>query len=192
MQNIKQWLIEHDEKTLFTILYIGLSVLLSVFVSLFWLLAIVGVHAIIEYTALKHKREKRIFFELFWHIKLDLALVFFALFLSLYIEAMFGLLIAKYGTRFASFLAYQNALRGIFMTMDDMARGVKALFTIAKKKQSIPKKETEQERKASILDYLSIALLMVSIVGILLSPYILEIEIAQVVAKLSEELTPFP
>ncbi len=38
------WIVNHDDRKSFVILYILLAVLLSAFVSLFWLCFVVGVH----------------------------------------------------------------------------------------------------------------------------------------------------
>lgn len=191
-QKIKSWVITHDEKILFTILYIGLSVVLSIYISLFWLVVIVGIHTLMEYISLKYKNVDNVFLELFYHMKLDFALITFALFLSIYMEAVFGFLIAKYGTRFASFLAYQNTFRAILMSLDDLAQAIKAILSIKNKKQVRIKIEDEEKGKNSISDYLSLILLVGSIIGILISPYILDIEVMKVIEKLGIELTPFP
>lgn len=192
-QKLKSWVITHDEKTLFTILYIGLSVILSIYISLFWLVVIVAIHCIMEYISLKYKNTKNILFELFDHMKLDFALITFALFLSIYMEAVFGLLIAKYGTRFASFIAYQNTFRAILMSLDDLAQAIKALFSI-KNKNKNPLEISKEEvlKKNSISDYIAFFLLFSSIIGILFSPYILDIGAIEIIEKLKLELTPFP
>ena len=125
-------------------------------------------------------------------MKLDFALITFALFLSIYMEAVFGFLIPKYGTWFASFLAYQNTFRAILMSLDDLAQAIKAILSIKNKKQVSIKIEDEEKGKNSISDYLSLILLVGSIIGILISPYILDIEVMKVIEKLGIELTPFP
>jgi len=159
--------------------------------SLFWLVVIVGVHAFIEYISLRHKNIENIIFELFWHIKLDLAFISFALVLSLYMEVIFGLIIAKFGSRFASFLAYQNIFRTILMSLDDITKSTKAIIILKNKKQTSLKVEHERENKITIFDYLSLGLLLSSILGILLSPYILNLQIVEVIEKFSIELAPF-
>lgn len=192
-EKLKSWVITHDEKTLFTILYIGLSVVLSIYISLFWLVVIVGIHALMEYISLKYKNTENILFELFDHMKLDFALITFALFLSIYMEAVFGLLIAKYGTRFASFIAYQNTFRAILMSLDDLAQAIKALFSIKNKNKTPLEIRSEKvSKKNTTSDYIVFILLFSSIIGILFSPYILDMEVMDIIKKLSLELTPFP
>lgn len=48
----RRWLIEHDDRWGFTIAYITLAVVLSLMISLFWLVAVVAAHGAIEYWCL--------------------------------------------------------------------------------------------------------------------------------------------
>jgi hypothetical protein len=48
LKKILNWIAEHDEKLLFVLLYIGISLVLSITVSLFWLLFAVLLHLALE------------------------------------------------------------------------------------------------------------------------------------------------
>ena len=127
-----QWVIEHDEKWIFTALYIGLSVILSILISLFWLLFVVLLHAVLEWIALTAKGEDRRIPKILWHLKLDFGLVLFALCLGLYLELLFGLVGLGSATRAAAqtggrAIAWQKSLRAILLTLDDLAQIAKAL-----------------------------------------------------------------
>ncbi|MCQ1058888.1 hypothetical protein LRP52_16625 [Photobacterium sp. ZSDE20] len=67
-----------------------------------------------------------------WHLKLDIVLIIFALWLSVYMDAIFGLVGlnaaaragAQVGSRFAIF---EKIIRGFFLTVDDAAQVLKVL-----------------------------------------------------------------
>jgi hypothetical protein len=143
------WIIDHDEKRLFVVLYIGLALVLSIWISLFWLAAVVAVHFIFELVrqASLERRGPVMLAEVLWELKLDIALVLFALALSLYMEIVLGAVSvglagrlailarggrlaklvqagAKAGSRFAG---WQRALRGVLLSLDDAAQVLRAL-----------------------------------------------------------------
>ncbi len=126
------WIVNHDDRWLFTFFYIGLAVVLSIWISLFWLVALVGVHFLFE--LVRHSRHRTglsgILLEALWGVKLDVALVLFALVLSLYMEIALGVVglssatragavTARSGIRFAG---WQRLLRGFFLIIDDLAQ----------------------------------------------------------------------
>mgnify|MGYP005845606461 CR=1 FL=1 len=43
-ERLHAWVVHHDDKWLFVIFYVSLAVILSIWISLFWLLAVVAVH----------------------------------------------------------------------------------------------------------------------------------------------------
>lgn len=127
------WVAEHDDSWLFTVLYIGLAVVLSIAISLFWLVAVVAAHGVLEWFALERQgiRDRRLG-RVLWHLKLDIALVLFALWLGLYVEVLFGLAglgaAARTGAQAtARFVAWQRAIRGVLLTVDDAAQVARAV-----------------------------------------------------------------
>jgi hypothetical protein len=167
MQKLKNWLINHDNSKIFMISYIGLSVILSITISLFWLLFVVLIHFSFELYAQSRNKSKfyQVFLESLWETKLDFALVIFALWLAVYIDFIFGVAglgaLARGGTMAASrssaaiisgekvvevstrFAALQRSIRGILLSLDDFANTLKAFFQsrnakVTKKSNSVP------------------------------------------------------
>jgi hypothetical protein len=127
-----RWVAEHDDRWLFTILYIGLAVVLSIWISLFWLVAVVAAHGALEWWALRQRGfEGPLWGAVTWHLKLDLALILFALWLGVYMETLFGIAglgpLARGGAQAgARFIAWQRVLRGALLTVDDAAQVARA------------------------------------------------------------------
>ncbi|MBW6480905.1 MAG: hypothetical protein K0B37_15855 [Bacteroidales bacterium] len=141
MKNFFNWVIDHDNKILFIILYIGISLVLSIAISLFWLLFAVLLHLgleVIRQSKVK-KGGRAIFLESLWETKVDFALVAFALWLAVYLDFIFGVAglgaagrigvqgasragriggrLARLTTRFA---AWQRVVRSILLSLDDV------------------------------------------------------------------------
>jgi hypothetical protein len=131
------WVADHDDRWLFTFLYIGLAVVLSIWISLFWLVAVVAAHGALEWWSLRQRGYAgALFGPVTWHLKLDLALILFALWLGVYMETLFG--IAGIGAMArtsaqagARFIAWQRALRGVLLTVDDAAQVARAVVARA-------------------------------------------------------------
>jgi len=78
---VRSWIVRHDRSILFAVLYITLTIVLSVFISYFWLLAVVAVHILLEwlkkgylgYLPGMHRTAWTL-----WDTKYDIALVFLA------------------------------------------------------------------------------------------------------------------
>jgi len=132
---LREWVRTHDESWIFVILYLGMAVGLSVFVSLFWLVLVAGLHFALEVFRQRFYREggRSVFLHALWEIKLDIGLVLLALMLVLYIEVVLGILGvqsaaraaavsragARIGTRAA---AWERNLRTFLLTFDEMIR----------------------------------------------------------------------
>ncbi|MGR5142649.1 hypothetical protein ACQKPX_13320 [Photobacterium sp. DNB23_23_1] len=133
--NIIEWVNDHDDKWLFTLLYVSSAIVLSMTISMFWLVIVVAVHGLLEWISISRSSSyygiKR-FGAVLWHLKLDIVLIIFALWLSVYMDAIFGLVGlnaaaragAQVGSRFAIF---EKIIRGFFLTVDDAAQVLKAL-----------------------------------------------------------------
>lgn len=220
------WVVEHDERWLFVALYIGLAVVLSIWISLFWLVVVVAVHALFEWIRqrTKHDSPGRVFLEALWEIKLDLALVFFALALALYMEVILGVLglqsaarlgaAARAGTRTGTrALAWQRAIRGFLLSVDDIAQIARAFFREKKRDglaqadsdtQSMPL-EGETVSVAPAVEgvsswrqpwgwgaRISIGLGAVCLVLMVLSPVLTHHTVSSALATLAVELHPYP
>jgi len=146
--SLREWVRDHDESWIFVVLYLGLAVGLSVFVSLFWLVVVAGLHFLLELIRQRHYREgpRSVALHALWEVKLDVGLVLLALTLVLYIEVVLGILGiqsaaraaavtragARVGTRAA---AWERNLRTFLLTVDEMARVVHAGFMLRRKKK---------------------------------------------------------
>ena len=155
------WIRHHDERALFVLAYITLAVTLTIFISLFWLVAVVAVHAAFEVIRQSHRfgAPAQYLAETLWEIKLDIALVIFALALALYMDLIMGILglqsaaragaAAKAGGRF---LAWERVIRAVALTVDDfvhVGRFIKPIVRIFKRNggrpaQSSPAHEAEE------------------------------------------------
>jgi hypothetical protein len=129
------WILQHDDRWSFIALYVSLAVVLSLWISLFWLVALVAVHLAFELVrqgAAGATGTERLGLAL-WEVKLDIALVLFALALSLYMEVVLGVLGLQAAARAGSAanasirtgsraLAWERGLRGILLSADDAAQ----------------------------------------------------------------------
>lgn len=136
----RTWIIEHDDSWIFITLYIGLAVVLSISISLFWLVVVVAAHFILEWLRQRHIREAGVLPEVLWELKLDIALVLFALTLTLYLDVVFGILglqaagrvgaVARVGVRSGGhFAAWERTLRGLLLSIDDMLKIARVVIT---------------------------------------------------------------
>jgi len=137
-ERLRDWIVNHDDSWIFIILYVGLAVVLSLWISLFWLVVVVAGHFVLEWIRQRHLRETGVLAEVFWELKLDIALILFSLVLTLYLEVVFGILglkaagravtIARAGARGGSrFAAWERTLRGLLLSADDAAQIARAL-----------------------------------------------------------------
>jgi len=130
-----RWIIEHDDRWLWTILYISSAVLLSIFISLFWLIIVVMVHAVLEVIRQRHfdRRTTGVVSRMLWEIKLDIALVFFAIAVALYTDVILGAAglggAARTGAQLAARGgAWAKAIRGVLLSVDDAAQLARAVI----------------------------------------------------------------
>lgn len=78
---VRTWIVRHDRSLVFATLYITLAIGLSVFVSYFWLLAVVAVHILLEWLKkgyLGYRPGAHRTAWTLWDTKYDIALVFLA------------------------------------------------------------------------------------------------------------------
>lgn len=149
---------DHDERWSFVLLYLGLAVGLSVFVSLFWLLVVAGLHFGLECGRQAHYREGRaeIAGHALWEVKLDIGLVLLALTLVLYIDVVLGLLglqsaaragaVTRAGARIGSrAAAWERNIRTFLLTVDEMARLAYAAVMVRKGERGLATKPPPAE-----------------------------------------------
>jgi hypothetical protein len=153
----RDWVRHHDERWSFVLLYLGLAVGLSVFVSLFWLLVVAGLHFVLECGRQAHHRDGRaeVLSQALWEIKLDIGLVLLALTLVLYIDVVLGLLgiqsaaraaaVTRAGARLGSrAAAWERNIRTFLLTVDEMARLAYAAVMVRKGERGAAKARAER------------------------------------------------
>lgn len=196
------WIAAHDDSWLFIVLYVGLGLLLSMTISLFWLVAVVAGHAVLEWFALdrqglRDRRPGRIL----WHLKLDIGLVLVALWLGLYIDVLFGLAglgaAARAGAQTAArAIAWQRAIRGVLLTADDAAHVVKAVATRGGGSRPVEPEAVDDRppwrRPWSRGDKFSVAFTATWVVLILLTPLLTDHSASSALTMLASELHPWP
>jgi hypothetical protein len=132
---LQSWVREHDERWSFVLLYLGLAVGLSVFVSLFWLLVVAALHFLVECWRQSFHRSSagEVVAHALWEIKLDVGLVLLALTLVLYMDVVLGLLglqsaaraaaVGRAGARIgARAAAWERNVRTFLLTIDEIVR----------------------------------------------------------------------
>lgn len=201
------WVAEHDDHWLFITLYIGLALVLSMTISLFWLVAVVATHGVLEWFALERRgiKDQRLG-RIFWHLKLDIGLVLVALWLGLYIDVLFGLAglgaVARAGAQTAArAVAWQRTIRGVLMTVDEAALVGKAMIT--RKKGKAPEDPAPEVAEAvdprppwrqpwSGGDKFAVVFTSTCALLILLTPLLTDHTVGSALAILAADLHPWP
>ncbi|TVS11541.1 MAG: hypothetical protein EA419_07790 [Wenzhouxiangella sp.] len=198
----RRWLLEHDHRVSFTVLYISLALVLSMAISMFWLVAVVAAHGVLEYWSLGKTgpRDHRLGRTL-WHIRLDILLVLAALWLGLYIDLLFGVAglgaAARTGAQVsARVIAWQRTIRGVLLTVDEAALAAKAAFggtgggapkTAARRSEPLPWRQPW-----GWADRLIVATTGVLALLILLTPVLTDHSVVEALAILGQDLHPWP
>lgn len=138
--SLREFIAHHDDRWLFVGAYIGLAVVLSIALSLFWLVAVAGLHFGIECLRQAQLRTGRteVVSHALWEVKLDIALVLLALAMALYMELVLGVLglqsaarataATKAGMRATRIAAWERNIRAFVLMADDVAVGATRLL----------------------------------------------------------------
>ncbi len=207
---IRQWVVDHDDSWLFIGGYITLAVVLSIWISLFWLVAVVAVHMIFEWVRQRSLETwvPGVIARVLWETKLDIALVLFALVIGLYMEVILGIAGLSSATRAglqtgARFAGWQRALRGVLLSVDDAAQLGRAVAR-GQRDEDSGDGGTETARKHpravwggwlrrwSWGDRLSIALGLLSTVLIVATPLLTDHDGQSTLRTIGIELHPYP
>ena len=203
-------------------LYIGLAVVLSLALGLFWLLVVVGIHGILEFLRhiLQDAKPSHAILETLWELKLDIGIIIFAFWLAVYFDVIFGMAgltsagraAAQTGSRLAQtstrVVLWQRIIRGALITIDDFAIAFKQLGKSKRAKQaengnvSQPVTPSTQATKRddstswavsySTGDKLSIGFGLIFLVLILIAPLITGFTFLEVLLLIGAELRPLP
>ncbi|CAN5639130.1 hypothetical protein BH23GEM8_BH23GEM8_16110 [soil metagenome] len=208
---IRTWIEEHDHSWLFVGVYLGLAVVLSVFVSLFWLVFMAGVHLLLE--CIRHYRPgwgaRDILTHSLWEVKLDFALVLLALALVLYVDIVLGVLGVQSAARAAAvtragaktvtrMAAWERYLRGFLVTIDEIVRISRAAVLL---RRGRPVRAAPAEERGPVYpwgsewglgDRISLGLIAICILLISATPLLTHYDWNQTLSALLTELQPFP
>ncbi len=197
----RRWLLDHDNRATFTILYITLALVLSMAISMFWLVAVVATHGIIEFWSMgKEGIHDHRLGRTLWHIKLDIMLVLAALWLGLYIDLLFGLAglsaAARTGAQVSTrLIAWQRAIRGVLLSVDEAALAAKAALGRGHGEPGGPRWEPKPlpwRQSWGWGDHLTIGFAVLFAALILLSPLFTDHSLVEALLLLAEDLHPWP
>lgn len=216
LEALRRWIINHDDSWLFIVLYIGLAVALSIWISLFWLVAVVAVHFAFEIVRQKDSFSNwaAVVGEALWELKLDIALVLFALAVSLYMEMALGLAGLQGAARIGSaaqagmrggarFAAWQRVLRGFLLSVDDAAQVARAAAGRKKDGGAANGADTESSQKKELNrigwvgpwargDWVALGMGIVCLLLLASAPFLTDHTFSSTISALAAELHPFP
>lgn len=197
---LRQWIVSHDDSRMFVMGYLVLAVVLSVFVSLFWLVAVVGVHFMLEW--LRHRelggRGAPALAAALWETKLDVALVIFSFALVAYMDVIMGMaglggaarLGAKAGSRFA---VWEKALRGVLLSVDDAAQVARNVLRGKEAStDAVAERPVGWSGPWSWGDRLSVGFALLCALLLAASPVLTHHSLGEIGSLLLEELRPLP
>jgi len=199
---IKSWILNHDDSWVFMGSYILLAVTLSIWISLFWLVAVVAVHFVFEWVVQSDidDRPVGVLARCLWETKLDIALVILALSIGVYMEVILGAAglsgAARLGIQGSvRFAGWQNVIRGIILSLDDAAQ----VARVAMKKGDNGDTEDSPflfwggwESKWGKGDYFTLSLGLLSIASICLAPNFTDHTYASTLQLILQDLHPWP
>jgi hypothetical protein len=202
---LRTWVCEHDDRWLFIVGYVGLAVVLSVWISLFWLVVVVGAHLLLEIIRQRLIAPHRVGARVLWELKLDLALILFSFVLAVYMEVVLGAAglgsVVRVGARAAPRAAgWIKVLRGALLSLDDAAQVARAVAA----RRNAGSADTITEPAARSPDYrfhprdwtlgdrIAIGLGVVCTLLLLAAPLLIDISLGDVGRLLLSELQPFP
>lgn len=209
----RRWIMNHDDSWLFIVPYIGLSVVLAIVLSLFWLVVVVAVHFGLELTRQHFIKPglSGVISRSLWELKFDIALVLFGLVLGIYMEMALGVVglghAARGGAMTATrFVIIQRVLRGVLLSVDDMAQVLRVVFRRSSKK-GVDATDALDEAAGNLEvepvdsswtgnwttgDKFQLGFLTICIVLIVIAPIITHLTFEDTLLILAEELHPLP
>lgn len=144
MKSFTEWIHDHDDRWSFILPYVGGAILLSIFMSMFWVAMLMVGHLLIELWRFKLLEIESPLLHALWHTKLDFSLVIVAFVFAVYAEFIIGLLGLSYAARGAQAVArfgvVERSLRSFLLVLDELGLLVKA-FLKGKKKGVSGEKE---------------------------------------------------
>lgn len=210
-ERCREWVVRHDDSWWFVGCYVGLAVALSLIISLFWLVAVVAVHGVLEWLRQRWivpKPPGSRWLRVVWELKLDLALILFALALAAYMELVLGVAglgaAARLGVQTGArtgvrATGWSRALRGVLLSLDDAAqlgravagRGAsdpEAAADVGSSADSMP----PWENRWAAVDHVAVWGGVVCLVLLFGAPLVTHHDASSLMNLLAGELKPFP
>jgi hypothetical protein len=195
-------------------MYLGASVILSIFISLFWLLFVIAIHFGFEcYRQSHYIRDRRnVLLHALWEVKLDIGLAALAFAVALYVDVIMGLLGIQSATRVAQAArvgaraaAWERNLRTFLLTIDEITRVSHAAYTLGLRHRRGGKSQgaaiVPAVARADVPawrgrwgwgDRIGLALVTVGLTLIVLAPLLTPHDVAGSLMVILEQLKPFP
>jgi len=218
LPGLRQWIRDHDESWIFVVVYLGMAVGLSVFVSLFWLVAVAGLHLVLELIRQAFYRDgvQEVALHALWEIKLDVGLILLAFALVLYVEVVLGILgiqsatraaaATRAGTRVAArAAAWERNIRTFLLSVDELVRMGHAAAMLRRKRRKGgeagddaaspgPKAPPRApwSRRWRLGDRVGVGMMVVGVLLIVAAPLLTYHDLPGTVSLLLDELRPFP
>lgn len=217
---LRTWIINHDDSRVFIVAYIGLAVVLSAFVSLFWLLVVVGLHFVLEYISQRHSGRSGlgVWQAALWELRLDWALIIFAMVIALYMEYAIGVAGLRLAPRLGRavtagsrgtvrFAVWTRLIRAVMLSLDDAAQVLRAVISRRGNKPDVSetaapcverpfehREEDEQDVQKTWTtgDYLIGLFFVLSVALLLLTPVLTDHDIHSSFLAMMAELHPWP
>lgn len=200
------WLKHHDERWSFILLYAGGAVVLSIYMSLFWVAMLMLVHLFLELMRHVSVRAPLPVLHSLWHVKLDIGLVLFALVVALYADTVMALLglgqaaratQAVRGVQMATrFGIIERSMRVVLLTLDDIGLLLRGALKGAGRRAVVPVAADPAVEAAhpwqnfSLGDRLSLGFGIACAVLIVLAPALTGAGVVGVAETLLGEMTP--
>lgn len=209
MTRALEWIREHDDRLSFVVLYIGGAIALSIWLNLFWVIMLMLGHFALEIVRGYLLDARRPLAHALWEVKLDIALVLFALVVALYSEFVLGILGLGQAARAgqaarglqaaARFGVIERTLRIVVLTSDDVLRLVQAAFRLRGKSAAakpapaaveVAAMVPDEEPAIGAGDIASLAFGALCLLLLLLAPQITDAAPDAVATQLLYEISP--
>lgn len=209
MAHALNWIRDHDNRLSFVILYIGGAIALSIWLNLFWVIVLMLVHFVLEIIRGRLLGARRPLAHALWEVKLDIALVLFALVVAVYSDHVLGLLGLGQAARAgqatrglqaaARFGVIERTLRIVVLTSDDVLRLAQAAFRFRSRSSAAtspapaaPPAVASSPARANIGggDVASLAFGTLCLLLLVLAPHLTGTEPDAVISHLLHEISP--
>lgn len=209
---LKNWLATHDDRWSFIIFYLGAAVVLSIYLSLFWVALLMVVHFFLELAHHLINNEAKPILSSLWHVKLDIALLIFAFVIGVFAEQIIGALGLGQAARAARgaqavtrFSIIQRSLRVVLLSVDEMGRLIAVAFknitgkaaSAAAQEEQIPQNQSSTTalsklpwQKPEAGDWFSLGFATVCLLLLFVAPLITPHSAADVWHIIATEITP--